>query len=282
MSPLCDAEDRFAQLGMDGSLPAWANVVADAVDKTGKKRLPIVIAGNYGQGKVFCFTPELLRRSFAGINPQDGPLYPELCRLWQAAGHFLTSGMELPIDNAMRSLDTRLDAMRENRLGGGIFDGTQIEGFPAYWMARGFYPERKWKKLGEGLEFAKVNGENSLCLNLMEAEDLTSMTFPIESDKEYVFSGKLCAYNTKGTPQGSIQTALCLFYREAADLYAINSISFKAEASCDWSEFRFSIKPFCAGEKKPYAAWIGVQPRRNDSCEAGATLCLSDFKVKQV
>ena len=235
-------------------LPEWAtyrvSIAGPAVDG---EAWPVLLAGRMGEGKILCATTPFLAREMVAINPADGPDVPEHIRLWQAIGHWLFPGRELPLDAAMAAQDQRFAAMDKNSLANGSFEDGWIMGHPAYWMAEGREPGT-WVKSGQGLaleDSGAAGGGTCLRLDAEKVASLTSMRFPVRSETGYVLTGQIKASETGGT------IAVTVFSNPSPD-------ELEVEPGAGWRSFELRLKSPAAKavtgfDSRIVSAWVDIR-----------------------
>jgi Uncharacterised BCR, COG1649. len=282
-------KSRFCTKAYNQStLPDWAKAIVSKPTNTNKNYLPIMIAGELGKGKIICSTTCFLSPEFITINPQDGPIMPEVIRLWQAIGHWLIPGRDLPIDKAISFQDERHSRMGQNLLANGSFEEGTINGYPAFWMAKGRNSNMGWLKVGDSINVLDRNGNGHyISLETDKVEEITSMGVPIDPEKEYVLSGMI---RSEGfIPVEQIGTGMpyyiniLLEYSTREFMSISGMLSLEHKTTNEWKEAKLKFGPLKSGmEQGPYKAWVKVTlPKRHPNGGEGI-VHLDEFCIKAI
>jgi hypothetical protein len=215
-----------------------------------------MLFGRLGQGRVVCGTLPFLTRELVAINPADGPDVPEHLRLWQAIGHWLFAGRELPIDAAMKMQDERYARMEANLLANGGFDDGWIMGHPAYWMAEGRQPGT-WSHCGSGLSLepsSPVADGKCLRVDTANVASLTSMAFPVPWQTRCILTGRI-----KGSQPGERVAVAVMSNSSGGE-------TINVEPAVDWTSFRLRLKMVASRSDSNFRVspvWVQIKmPKR--------------------
>jgi hypothetical protein len=269
-------------------LPKLAKIIAAVPSGNDKTCLPVVIASELGNGKIICSTSCFLSPRFVTINPQDGPIMPEVIRLWQAIGHWILPGQNLPVDLSLAIQDKKLSRLEQNMLENGSFEEGTIMGYPAFWMVKGRNPSMKWLKVGEGAELVCCNDErHCIRLDTTKVEEITSMAVPIEPEREYILSGNIRSEGFVPIEQiGSgmpyyVNVALEYSNREFRTVSGMLSLEHKA--TYDWEDIKLKFGPLKKESgQESYKAWVKVSLPKRHPNDGDGIIYLDDFCIKAI